>query len=332
MLSDLERLKVFYFVYARGSVVGAGEALHITQSAVSQRLKKLEQELGALLFTRLHKKLVPTREGTALFELVAPFMERLSEGLQDLQQMNDEPGGLLRLGAPVEFGQNALPVVLAEFRKAYPRVRFALSLGHPSVLLPRLSTGELDLTFADIFLHRWEERDKLSLFAIEPMFEEALVLVGSREYCEILRGGSEFIGLEHLLDASYIAYAQHAPSIRSWMAFHLTDDRTARPSMPSRFSLALVVESVRAAIAAVKAGMGLAIVPSHLLHVELDAGEVEVISHRDAEIVNRISLIQLQDKVPTLTERRFVHFCRESFGKLPGGASLTSGGAFQLRD
>ena len=56
MLENLDRLKVFYHVFTQGSVVAAAEALHVSQSAVSQTIHKLEREVNSPLFIRLHKQ------------------------------------------------------------------------------------------------------------------------------------------------------------------------------------------------------------------------------------------------------------------------------------
>ena len=63
MIQNLERLKVFYYVFSEKSVVAASKTLHVSQSAVSQALQKLESEIKCPLFTRLHKRLVPTVAG-----------------------------------------------------------------------------------------------------------------------------------------------------------------------------------------------------------------------------------------------------------------------------
>ena len=67
MLPDFNRLRVFFHVHQARSVGAAAAALHVTQSAVSQSLAKLEAELGAQLFVRRHRAIVATAAGEALF-------------------------------------------------------------------------------------------------------------------------------------------------------------------------------------------------------------------------------------------------------------------------
>ncbi len=100
MLQNLDRLKTFYYVFSRQSIVAAANTLHVSQSAVSQSLQKLEQEIKSPLFTRLHKKLIPTAAGIELFRIVEVFMSELDAYLNELNLSKDTPIGELRIGAP----------------------------------------------------------------------------------------------------------------------------------------------------------------------------------------------------------------------------------------
>ena len=151
MLPDLNRLRIFYYIFSAKSVVAAAGKLHITQSAVSQHLQKLEREIQTRLFTRLHKKLVPTMAGERLFALVRPFIENLENSIGEIRQAQQVPSGPIRVGAPPEFGRLYLPGIFASFREDYPEVVFFLKLGDPAVLLSMAGEGELDFALVDMF-------------------------------------------------------------------------------------------------------------------------------------------------------------------------------------
>jgi DNA-binding transcriptional LysR family regulator len=118
MLQNFERLKVFYYVFSEKSVVAASKTLNVSQSAVSQALQKLEGEIRCPLFTRLHKRLVPTDAGQRLFTVMRPFMAELDACLKTLEQAKDQPFGELRIGAPVEFGKAYFPAIEAAMNGA----------------------------------------------------------------------------------------------------------------------------------------------------------------------------------------------------------------------
>ena len=76
-----------------------------------------------------------------------------------------------------------------------------------------------------------------------------------------------------------------------------------------QLNIALTVENVEGVIQSVKHDMGLAVIPSHLVRGEIERKEMVHIKKLKREITNNISLVQLQDKVPSLTEKIFIkHF------------------------
>ncbi len=180
MYPDFNRLRVFHRIYANNSVAGAARELHVTQSAVSQHLQKLEAEIDAPLFTRVGRRLVPTRAGERLFGVVSPFVGELETTLENLDKERERPFGLLRIGAPVEFGTGILPGLLASFRDKHKDVRFHLELGHPEALLPLLESGQIDFAFADIFLKKGEFSREYAHLSVDPVMTEELVLVSSK--------------------------------------------------------------------------------------------------------------------------------------------------------
>ena len=124
---DFNRLRVFYCIYRNKSMIAAAKELNVTPPAVSQHLKKLEADMGVHLFTRLHKKLVPTVEAETLFQILDPFIHELEAGVRLFQSGKSRPSGMLRIGAPVEFGKTHFPGAIAAFRRTYPEVTFSPS-------------------------------------------------------------------------------------------------------------------------------------------------------------------------------------------------------------
>jgi DNA-binding transcriptional LysR family regulator len=298
MLPDFNRLKGFYYVFRGGGVAAAAKELHVTQSAVSQNLQKLEEELNEKLFIRIHKRLVPTRQGEALFSVIEPFVSNLEEQIETLKSEQTMPGGEFRIGAPVEFGEIYLIQACAEFRKQYTNVRFYLEFGHPDRLLPMISRGELDIAYADIFSRSGEYARELELFDLKPVFSEKLILFGSKAYIKQKKLNQP--DFKQLISCDYIAYQRHTPAIRSWFRHHF--NKTSINIKP-----VLTVESVKGVISGLKNNLGLGIVPSHLIQKEIDGGEILPISIKSKELVNHISLIRLLDKIPSLTEKKFLH-------------------------
>jgi len=303
MLPDLNRLKVFYTIYAHSSIVEAARHLNITQSAVSQQLKKLESELRVRLFTRLHKRLVPTPEAESLFGILQPFFHNLEEEVRAISEGREAPSGHLRIGAPDEFGKTYFPAIIASFRKEFPAVTFSLSLGDPSVLIPQLSRGELDFAMVDVFLAQNPILGDLSIFSIRRIVNEEVILACSKEYCTQVLGGD--FSAEKLQTADFITYKNDALALRNWFRHHF---KLLSPNL----NIVLTMDSLQAVISGIENHVGLGIVASHLVYDKIKKGRIVPITTDMPTLVNRISLVQLQDKVPSLTEKTFLkHMMRE---------------------
>ncbi|MCG8335218.1 MAG: LysR family transcriptional regulator [Proteobacteria bacterium] len=299
MLPDFNRLKVFYHIFKHQSVVQAARELHVTQSAVSQALNKLEEEIQQSLFTRVHKKLVPTPAGIRLFESMEPFIANLKIQLELIRHSLSAPSGLLRIGAPVEFGEKYLVPACAGFREIYPRVSFQLEFGHPDKLIPVIKKGDLDFALADIFNRQGEYSRDRAILDIQPIFIEELVLACSQKYYDRqLKGRQQF---KTLTESDYITYQLHAPAIKDWFRHHYK-------KTSSQLKTSLTVESVRGVVSGIRQHLGLGIVPSHLINREIEQGGMVVIRTSARELINQISLVRLLDKVPNLTEKEFITF------------------------
>lgn len=294
---DLNRLRVFQTVYRHNSTVGAARALSVTRSAVSQSLSKLETEVGVELFTRAARGLVPTSAGHSLFRRIDPFLSSLESEVRAIKSAGERPSGLLRLGAPVAFGRRYLPAKLASFRARHPEVEFALELGNQTRLLSLLEAGELDLTIADVFDDPSPSRLRPSLFSLETLFEERMTLLCSRDY--FAQHGLKTASFETLASCDFLTHQNQTFDLKSWFRHHFD-------KVPPQLNIALTVDDSHALFEAVKLSLGLAVLGSHLAEGELESGELRAVLAGPTDEINHISLVQLLDKKPSLTERTFV--------------------------
>ena len=299
MLENLDRLKVFYFVFSKKSIMEAANILHVSQSAVSQSIRKLENEIKSPLFTRLHKRLIPTTAGDRLFDVVHPFMKDLDTCLNTLEQARNKPFGKLGIGAPLEFGKQYLPRIAALFREQYPEVTFYLKFGDPGTLLPLVETGKIDFALVDIFLTQNQFSGSLGLYDFKPVIDEEVILACSRQYDEQkIKNDHSFNGL---IKQDFIAYRPEALTIKNWFKHHFD-----RYNIQAR--VVLTVDSHQGVISAIKHHAGLGVIASHMVDDEIKQGIIIPINPAKPAIINQISLAILNDKIPTLAEKVFIKF------------------------
>ncbi|MDD9301643.1 MAG: LysR family transcriptional regulator [Desulfobacter sp.] len=301
MLPDLNRIKVFYFIFHTQSVGQAARELNISSSAVSQALGKLEEELKLPLFTRLHRKLVPTEAGKQLFKIVSPFIRDLEKGVETILRARDEPWGMLRIGSPIEFGKSYFPGFFASFRKKYPQVVFTMKLGDPSEIFELISQGELDFGLVDIFLTKDQVYGDLGHYSIEPLIDEEVILACSNVYYQREINGDH--SFENLARKEFISYQKTSLTIRNWFKHHFNRFSPA-------FNRVMTVDSHQAVINGILHHLGMGVIARHIVGIHIDAGDIVPVLTGQKDVINKISLVQLQNKVPSLTEKTFIRLLK----------------------
>ena len=125
---DWDKLRIFHAAAAAGSFTHAGEALHMSQSAVSRQVSALERDLKVALFHRHARGLVLTEQGELLYATVAEVMTKLQTAETLLADTTTKPSGELRIAAPVGLGTVWVSQRLREFMDLYPEIRVDLIL------------------------------------------------------------------------------------------------------------------------------------------------------------------------------------------------------------
>lgn len=124
----LDDALIFTRVVECHSFTHAALGLGMQKSTVSRRIALLEERLGVRLLNRTTRKLRLTEVGQAYYERCRQIMLDFAEAEQAVMQLQLEPSGLLRISAPIEFGQLFLGRVLGEFMRQYPQITAEVEL------------------------------------------------------------------------------------------------------------------------------------------------------------------------------------------------------------
>jgi LysR family transcriptional regulator, low CO2-responsive transcriptional regulator len=135
------QLKAFHAVASTGSFTRAAELLSVTQPAVSDHIRKLEQAYGAALFIRQARGVALTELGKKLFALSERSVEAEQAVLALLSQAKALEVGHLMIGA--DAAQHVMPLI-KKFRAKYPSVTLKLIGGNSTDLVARLHAFEID--------------------------------------------------------------------------------------------------------------------------------------------------------------------------------------------
>lgn len=128
MAVDYDDVKCFLAVAETGGLSRAAQRLATSKSMVSRRITRLEKETGARLLTRNARGVVLTEAGEALHLRAGSAFDELDGALLDAARHQEELTGLLRITAPIAFGNTHLAPMLTAFMDAHPRLRIDMSL------------------------------------------------------------------------------------------------------------------------------------------------------------------------------------------------------------
>ena len=140
---DIGTLRTFITVVEMAGVTKAANKLHLTQSAVSMQLKRLEETLGIPLVKRDSRGMCATTEGEQLLGNAKKLVELNDATLNSLLRRDD--GGEVRFGVSHDIVEPHVPGILKQFVQTYPRASVRLFCKHSAKLLERFKAGKLDV-------------------------------------------------------------------------------------------------------------------------------------------------------------------------------------------
>jgi DNA-binding transcriptional LysR family regulator len=140
---DLDLLRCFVLVAEQGGFTAAGQSLGLTQSAVSLKIKRLEDTVRRPVFRRTSRSVTLTREGETLLAYARRLLALNDEAVQRL--IAPPVAGRLRLGVADHFVPRSLAPILARFARAFPDVQLEVEVGRSHELRAKQVAGGLDL-------------------------------------------------------------------------------------------------------------------------------------------------------------------------------------------
>lgn len=143
--TDYNLYKIFLHLYEQKSISKTANLLYVSQPAISYSLKELESQLGYSLFYRNSKGIEPTKEAQELYSYVSTAFNILKSGEEHIKNLNSLDIGIIKIGTPSHIGIFYLSSYIADFRHAYPGVKFEIISKTTSDMVEMLETRKIDL-------------------------------------------------------------------------------------------------------------------------------------------------------------------------------------------
>jgi DNA-binding transcriptional LysR family regulator len=244
---DSSQLNVLMAVEKAANLSEAADFLNITQSAVSQNLKTLEQRVGFEVVTRSGKKLALTPNGRKLAKLGRNYFKKLDDAITEILQERNRISGSISIGTMFGIGKSWIAHRMIEFSTHFPDVEVSIKMDFPDQLLKDFENHELDCLVLPEKLIPAHCDYKL----LHNEFS-TLVFPDSDKF-KITTETT----LKELSELPLIFFEQRDPLFYQWC-------RAKYGAVPRNIRPRIVVNAFGQMLQAVNEGLGVAVVPTHV--------------------------------------------------------------------
>jgi DNA-binding transcriptional LysR family regulator len=250
---DWDKLRIFHSAAEAGSFTHAGEALRMSQSAVSRQVSSLERDLGVSLFHRHARGLVLTEQGDMLFRTASEVMNKLQTAETLLGDSTTKPAGDLRITASTGLGSVWVTQRIREFIELYPDIRVELVLNDEPL--------DLSMRMADVAI--WAREPSHNDLIRRPLFSMQIHAYASAAY---IRKYGTPQGVHDLDNHKLVSFSGNPPPHLTAINTLETLGRDGRgPRQP-----ALRTSTVLSLKYAIRSGIGLGLIPDYLTAEETE--------------------------------------------------------------
>ena len=292
---NLDLYRVFYTVAKCGSLTRAAEELYISQPAVSQSIKQLENQLGVSLFKRTHRGMELSENGGKLiFKEVERALELFNEAENRIEQTKQDATGTIRIGASDTIFEYFLADKIVDYHGKFPAVKIELMADFTPDTIEKLKANRCDVAFVnlpieiDAELHLEENCARLND-----------IFIAGNAFAE-LSGGT--VSLEKLKKYPLIVMDKNTVARRTLEAF--------LRSVGVEFSPAIEVGSWDLMKRLVARGMGVGVIPRQYALREIQSGELFEVQTDPVLPVRSIGMLLPKNQPVSYALHSFIEYFR----------------------
>ena len=283
-------------VAERRNFRAAADDLGISPSALSQKIRTLEQRMGVPLLTRTTRSVGMTQAGQILFDRARPAVNQLIDAFDEATNLS-QPAGLLRLHMPREVLPLLIEPIISRFCATYPRINVEITTAGIPVNLVEHGY-DAAVQFGELL-----DSDMIALRLTPPI---RFVVAGSPAYLDVHGRPERPVDLQQ---HQCLTYARPEGKLGHWV--FIEDGRVQNVRIESRLS----VNDYNLVLAAVRSGTGLAYLPGRMVERDIASGALETVL--DAYMPTSDGLfLYYPNRAQTLTKLRvFIDFLPAQLGR-----------------
>jgi DNA-binding transcriptional LysR family regulator len=255
---EVSLIQTLIAVERAGTFSLAAQELNVTQSAVSQNIKNLETKVGVKLLQRSGRRYILTQEGQKLASFGKEFLRAFEETLNDVRQDQGQMRGRIRIGTLTGVGKSWLSSVLIDFGVKYPEIDIELTMGFQTDLVQRFEEHDLDCVVIPESDMPLEGDRKL-------LPQEMATLIVPKNYQL-----EEDLTYSQLMEQPLVLYEENDLLFRRWC-------KKKFRKVPRKLSGHFVMNGHGSILHAVSKGLGVAVVPTHVLQRSFYSHQVKIL-------------------------------------------------------
>lgn len=290
----IETLKTFCDLVETGSFSKAAVLNFISQSAVSQQIKSLEQRFGQQLIERSQRnKVTPTEAGKLLYAEFKEIVQRFSAIESRLNAKSEVMTGTIRVATVYSIGLHELPPYIKTFIKEHPQVRVHIEYSRTDKVYEACLNNTIDFGIVALPLRKPN-------IAVIPLREDKLVVVCNPEHklARGKRGGSRRISLSQLDGEEFVAFERDIPTRK-------TIDRILKQHKVA-VNYVMEFDNIETIKRSVEVGIGLSILPETAVVNEVRTRLLTAHEFSEGTFTRSIGIIHRKSKVFSVAAREFV--------------------------
>jgi LysR family transcriptional regulator, transcriptional activator of the cysJI operon len=289
---DVTSLKAFYFAAQTSNFTKAQSLAGLTQSGISQHIKKLEERLGLTLFDRSEKKLRLTEAGLKLFDFAKKFHENLSQLFDELESSSNMLKGLVSYAMPASCLKTPHFPMLLNAHPNFPHISLQVLLKSNSEIFEMILNDQVHFGF----MTKEIEHKALSYDAFA---EERYICVGKTSLIETITE-------RNFHDHALISYPGMETLFEFWRKEQLPKKKNLNLSS---LQISGEINDLDGAITMCLHGLGLSIFPYHCVEKELKNKSLAILEWRKSSTRKKIFIVSKQARIlPDRVERVLQEF------------------------
>lgn len=287
------KLLTFITVAKTKNYTKASQILSITQPAVSQHIKALEQHYDVKLFIKNGKQMLLTEEGGILFKR-AQELNRLSRKIEWELQNKSSIIKKYNVGATLTIGGYVLPKLIGKYRKLNNNIDIILRVENTELIMKRLFSGDIDLGVVE------GPFDKTKVNYIKYKDDE-LVLAVSKHHHFANKGS---VTIQEVFDEKLILREKGSGTRQFW-----ENKLVEKGYNLSNMNTYMEIGNITALISLVESNLGCTIISKEAIKESLNAGTLKIIPINDFQIIREFNFVYLDEYNQEFIDP-FIRFCK----------------------